>query len=93
MLETKLWQRLETLQPTEPVKWPTQEEAEERVAKDEEILELLTSGAMSQTFVSQTMAAQMSHVKKQLVAQDLNRVKQILSLVEEAVTQELASVE
>ena len=34
----------------------------------------------------------MSIVKKQLVAQDLNRVKQILSMVEEGVTNEVQFV-
>ena len=45
------------------------------------------------SYVSEEMSQAMSTVKKQLVAQDLNKLKQILSMIEEGVTNEMTSIQ
>lgn len=49
-------------------------------------------GDSSLNLISDEMSHKMQIVKRELIAQDLNRVKQILTLVEEGVTNELASI-
>ena len=51
--------------------------------------ELLLTSTSRAEYVTEEMSASMNTVKRQLVAQDLNRVKQILSMVETAVMNEL----